>query len=106
MKSDRPLIVSILFLATGLTLIFGYCTGTAGFNAAYPVAGASVQLAITTYGPAAIGGVVLTAIGLVLLIWALICAIVGQIQLIGPAVKEREVVRVAPEREKEWAAKS
>jgi hypothetical protein len=31
------------------------------------------------------GGFALTLVGLLLLIWALICAIVGQIQLIGSA---------------------
>jgi hypothetical protein len=102
MRSDRPLILSILFLATGLTLIFGYGNGTAGFNAAYPVAGASLQLSIATYGPAAVGGLGLTALGLLLLAWALICGIIGQLQLIGttPRIREREVIRV-PEREKE-----
>ena len=114
MRSDRPLIVSILLLAAGLTLIVGYGNGHAGFNAAYPVAGASVQLSIATYGPAAIGGVLLTAFGLLMLVWALICALIGQIQLIGPARREREIVREVPVRkvvrvpdsEKEWIPKS
>ena len=34
-------------------------------------------------GPAAIGGLGLTALGLLLLIWALICAILGQFRVIG-----------------------
>jgi hypothetical protein len=103
MRSDRPLIIAVLFLAAGLTLILSYGNGTAGFNAAYPVAGASLQLAITTIGPAAVGGVLLTAIGLVLLVWALICAFIGQIQMIGVTKRdrEREIVRVVPEHEKE-----
>ena len=27
MRAERPLIASVIFLATGLSLIFGYCTG-------------------------------------------------------------------------------
>jgi hypothetical protein len=83
MRSDRPLIVSILLLASGLGLIVGYCNGSAGFNAAYPVSGASLQLALTTTGPAALGGLILTVLGLLAMIWALICAFIGQIQMIG-----------------------
>jgi hypothetical protein len=81
MRSERPLIASILFLATGLSLIFGYCNGTSSFNAAYPVATSVFHLDVTTTGPAALGGIALTAIGLLLLTWALLGAIVGQISL-------------------------
>jgi hypothetical protein len=59
-------------------MIFGYGVGTVGFNAAYPVSAASMQMSISTTGPAAIGGLGLTALGLLLMIWALVCAIVGQ----------------------------
>ena len=48
---------------------------------------------------AAIGGLALTAVGLLSLILSLIYAIIGQIQLIGPS--ERVI-----EREKEWAPKA
>ena len=82
MKSERPLIASVLFLATGLSLIFGYCNGTSSLNAAYPMAASVLHLDITTAGPAALGGITLTAIGVLLLIWALLGAIVGQITLI------------------------
>jgi hypothetical protein len=99
MRSDRPLIVSVLLLASGLSLIFGYCTGTAGFNAAYPAAGASLHFAITTMGPAAMGGVVLTSLGLLMLVWALICAIVGQIQMISSPDR-------VPDLPREWIPKS
>jgi hypothetical protein len=81
MKSERPLIASVLFLATGLSLIFGYCNGSSSFNAAYPVATSVFHLDITTAGPAALGGIGLTAIGVFLLVWALLAAIVGQISL-------------------------
>ena len=78
MKSEGPLILAVLFLAAGLTIIFAYGVGTAGFNAAYPVSAASLQMSISTNGPAAIGGLGLTALGLLVMIWALVCAIVGQ----------------------------
>lgn len=82
MRSERPLIASVLFLATGLSLIFGYCNGASSLNAAYPIAASVLHLDITTSGPAALGGITLTAIGVLLLVWALLGAIVGQISLI------------------------
>lgn len=101
LRSDRPLIAAVLLLAAGLGLIFTYGTGTAGFDAAYPVAHASLQLSIATYGLAAIGGLVLMALGILTLLVSLIYAILGQIQLIGPSMSMR-----MPERDKEWAPKS
>jgi hypothetical protein len=83
MKSDGPLILSILFLAGGLTLIIVYGNGTAGFNAAYPFASANLNMSITTAGPAAIGGMGLTALGVLLMGWALIAAIVSQFMVFG-----------------------
>ncbi len=121
LRSDRPLILSVLLLAAGLGLIYAYGAGTANFDAAYPVDHASLQLSIATYGPAAIGGLALTAMGILCLIFALIYAIIGQIQLIGwsekvlvPSERERERERVYAtpererviEREKEWASKA
>jgi len=85
MKPDRLLIAAVLFLATGLGLIFEYCHGTVSFNAALPVSGSSLVLCTTTTGPAALGGFTLTVIGVVLLIWALICSIIGEIRLLGPS---------------------
>ena len=90
MKPDRPLIVSVLLLAAGLGLIFGYCHGTVGLNAAIPVSGASFNLCTATTGPGALGGFALTVLGLLLLIWALVCAIMGQIRLLGPGRKREE----------------
>jgi signal transduction histidine kinase len=77
MKSNGPLILAVLFLACGLTIIFVYGAGTAGFNAAYPFSAASLNLSIATAGPAAVGGLALTALGLLFLLWALVCAFVG-----------------------------
>jgi hypothetical protein len=77
MKSNGPVILAVLFLAGGLTIIFAYGVGTAGFNAAYPFSAASLNLSIATAGPAAVGGIALTALGLLMLLWALVCAFVG-----------------------------
>jgi hypothetical protein len=44
---------------------------------------ASLQMSISTNGPAAVGGLALTAIGLLFLFWALVCAIVGQFMVFG-----------------------
>jgi hypothetical protein len=83
MKSDSSLILAVLFLGAGLTIIFTYGVGTGAFNAAYPMSAASLQMSITTNGPAAIGGLALTAIGLLFMFWALLCAIVGQFMVFG-----------------------
>lgn len=79
MRCERPLIAAIVFLATGLSLIFGYCNGVSSLNAAYPLTNSVLHLDITTTGPAALGGISLTAVGLLLLLWALLGAIVGQV---------------------------
>ena len=78
MNCERSLIASVIFLGAGLGLLFGYCHGTIGFSAAYPMAGASLQIAINTAGFPAVAGVVLTLVGLLLLIVALIQAVVSQ----------------------------
>jgi hypothetical protein len=76
MKSNRSLIAAVLLLAAGLGLIFFYCNGTTSMNVGYPFSGSALHIAITTLGPAAVGGVALTALGLLLLIWAFVWAIV------------------------------
>jgi hypothetical protein len=94
MRSERPLIAAVVFLATGLSLIFGYCTGTTSFNAAYPLEASALHLDVTTIGPAAVGGMALVAFGLLLLVWALLGALVGQIGLL--ANNSREPDRITP----------
>ena len=94
MRSERPLIASVVFLATGLSLIFGYCNGTTSFNGAYPLAASALHLDITTTGPAALGGMALVALGVLLLVWALLGALVGQIGLL--AGNSREPDRITP----------
>src|ERR1017187_5223539 len=79
MKANRSLIAAVLFLTAGLGMIFAYCVGATSMNVGYPVAVSNVQIAITTSGPAAMGGAALTVIGLLLLIWAFLWAIIGEI---------------------------
>ncbi len=85
MRSDGPLVLAVLLLASGLTIIFVYGVGTAGFNAAYPFSAANLNLSIATAGPAAIGGLSLAALGLLLLLWALVCSIAGLASGVGSA---------------------
>jgi hypothetical protein len=94
MNAERPLIASIVFLATGLSLILGYCTGATSLNAAYPLATSALHIDITTTGPGALGGIAFTGIGLLLLVWALLAAIVGQVSLL--ADNSRHPDRVVP----------
>ena len=90
MNTDRLVIASVVSLALGLGLIFGYCHGTAGFSAAYPVAGASLQLSLTTTGLPAMAGFAFTVVGILLLIWALVDAVVRQIELHAPRKGHQE----------------
>ncbi len=79
MKPDRPLIASVLFLAAGLGVIIGYCHGSTNFTASYPFAGSILHIDMNTTGPGVLGGLLCTAVGVVLLVWAFIAAIVSQI---------------------------
>jgi len=90
MNCERSLIASIVFLATGLGLIFGCCHGTIGLSGAYPVAGAALEVSIKTTGLPAITGVAATLIGVVLLIVALVQAVVGLMHF--PGEKSAAVV--------------
>jgi hypothetical protein len=80
MKTRRLLIAAFVFLATGSYLLFGYCNGTTGFSTGYPISGSSLKLDITTTGFPAIGGMLLTVFGLLILVMAVIAAIGGEVQ--------------------------
>ncbi len=79
MNCERSLIAAMVFLLTGLGLIFGYCHGTIGLSGAYPIAGAALEVAIKTTGWPAILGLWSTLIGVVLLVVALVQAVVTQV---------------------------
>jgi hypothetical protein len=89
MRAERPLILAVLFLAAGLGLIFTYCQGNTSMSLAFPFAASTLQMAVTTTGPAAVGGVVLTALGLLLLVWAFLMAIVGELGMLSPDRRAR-----------------
>lgn len=83
MKSDWLLIFSVLCLGFGLGVLLGYCTDHSSFAAAYPFAGSVLHVDFTTAGPGVLGGLALTFLGCVLLVWAFFAAIVAQIRSIG-----------------------
>jgi hypothetical protein len=91
MRPDRPLILSALLMGAGIGLTIAYCTGNVGLSPSYPLSGASFKLSITDFGPVAITGPALTALGLLLLVWATLCAILRQMGLFGtPEDREEE----------------
>src|SRR5580658_3044605 len=94
MRSDRPLVLAVIFLAAGLGVLVGYCNGTTGFSASYPFTNSILHLEMTTTGVGVVGGMVATAIGLLLMVWAFLAAIVSLFT--GPVVaRERVVERVS-----------
>jgi hypothetical protein len=90
MKPDRPLILSILCLIGGFCLTLWYCQGSAGLSAGFPVSSSTIHFSVTTSGPAALGGIVLTAVGVLLLLWALLVAVFGQLAQIAGSDKGPE----------------
>jgi hypothetical protein len=83
MRSDGPLILAVLSLAAGLTILLNYGVRAGSLNAAYPFAAANLQVSLTTAGPAAIGGLALLVLGVLLMAWAVACAIVAQFMVFG-----------------------
>ncbi len=83
MRADRPLILGVACLASGVGLILSYCQGTTSMNAAYPLAGSAMHLELTIHGPGAVGGTALIAAGILLLLWAVMAAFVSQFSLLG-----------------------
>lgn len=90
MKPDRFVIASVVCLAIGLFFTFGYCNGTAGIWAGWPLSAVKLNICVTTMGPGALGGPALVGLGVLLLLWALVCAVASQIRLLGPARKTTE----------------
>jgi hypothetical protein len=82
MRPDRPVIGGVVCLATGIALIVAYCHGATSASAVYPFSGSTLHIELTTTGPAVLGGLLLTAMGVVLLLWSLLAAIVSQISLL------------------------
>jgi len=90
LKPDRFVIASVLFLSWGLWLILGYCKGTAGISLGTPLSASSLNVSITSNGAGAPGGLALIALGVLLLIWALLWSIVGQFRRDKPKEQRAE----------------
>ena len=90
MRADRPVIAAAIFLAAGLSVIFCYGTSGSGLNAALPLSNSSFHLTVAIAGPAAIGGVILTIIGVLFLIWAIFAALAWHWRLITGQERRRE----------------
>lgn len=90
MRSVRVLIGSVLFLAGGLGVIFGFCNGATGLSLGYPLSAVSLHIDITTTGVPALAGLALTGIGLLLLVLSLIGAIAGRFRSHEPPGRRRE----------------
>jgi hypothetical protein len=90
MRPDRPLILAVASLATGVGLIVAYCHGATSMNVAYPFAGSNLHIDLTTYGPAVLGGMALIALGVLLLAWSVLAAFVHQISLLVSKEDRRE----------------
>lgn len=82
MRPDRPLIGAVACMAAGVGMIVAYCQGAASMNAAYPFTGSTLHLDLTTSGPAVLSGLALTAVGLLLLAWAVLMALASQFSLL------------------------
>ncbi|HSZ17344.1 MAG TPA: hypothetical protein VK764_09605 [Terracidiphilus sp.] len=90
----RPLLLlSVVLLAVGVGVIFGYCNGSTGFSFAYPFSGTSLHLDITTTGVPALIGIPLTLLGAFLLILAWFLALFHR--------RKQEVVDDLPPRRRE-----
>ena len=70
------LIFAVVCLAVGIGVLFAFCHGNTGVQFAYPLSAASVHIDMTTTGIPAIGGFVLSMLGVFLLIVATIIALV------------------------------
>lgn len=97
MRADRPLLASVVFLGAGLSIIFRYGTSDANVSAALPWSNVGFHLNLAASGPAAIGGVALAAIGLLLLIWAIFAALVWRVSLFfNRDDDDKEFLRIFP----------
>jgi len=90
MRAERPLIVSVVLLAAGLGLIFGYCHGSVGIGVASPMSASSFEIATKTTGPGALGGPALTALGVLALLWAALAAVVNQVRELFAGLRARQ----------------
>lgn len=91
MRADRPILVSAVFLAAGLSVLFCYGHSGSGLNAALPISNSGFHLNLTTAGGAAIGGVILTSIGVLCFVWAIFAALGWHWSLLTSRGRAREM---------------
>jgi|SRR6185312_6182293 len=97
MRADRPLLVSAAFLGAGLWLIFRYGVSGGGVNAALPWSNVGFHVNVAASGPAAIGGAILTAIGILLMLWSMIAALAWHTSLlVNRHDDEEDILRILP----------
>jgi hypothetical protein len=106
MRADRPLLVSAAFLGAGLWMIFRYGISGAGISAALPWSNIGFHLNLAENGPGAIAGVALTALGLLLLIWAILVALASLLFDRDRDDEERDFLRIFPSSSSEPLAES
>ena len=83
-------IVSVLCVAMGVGLIFGYCNGTTGLQLGSPIAASSLHVDITTKGWPALTGLALIALGVLLQVVAFFAALSGTVWRSEERLKRRE----------------
>ncbi|MGO9436687.1 MAG: hypothetical protein ACLPH3_19545 [Terracidiphilus sp.] len=89
----KPLfLVSVVCLAVGLGVLFGYCNGAAKLSLGDSLPAISIHVDITTTGVPALTGVPLTLIGAFLLIVAWFLALFGRSKqsVVEPPPRRRE----------------
>lgn len=96
MRADRWLLVAVVVLGCGLWALFAYCHGTAGMSFALPISGSSVAVDLKTTGAAVWMGIPLTALGLILLLVAIISAILAQFRRPYRAGRDEEHPPISP----------
>jgi hypothetical protein len=87
------LLISVVCLALGVGLVFGYCNGTTGMTMGDSLAAASIHIDITTTGVPVLVGIPFTFAGAFLLFIAWVLAIFGG--------SKRNAVEPAPRRRDE-----
>ncbi|HUD57138.1 MAG TPA: hypothetical protein VMR02_18035 [Terracidiphilus sp.] len=85
------LLISVVCLAVGVGVVFGYCHGTTGMTLGDSLASVSVHIDITTTGVPVLVGLPLTFVGALLLFIAWVLAIFGgrRPKVVEPAPRRR-----------------
>ncbi len=78
MHREKLTLGSILFLALGIAWITSFWNGSVGFTAGQPVAASKFAMDVSVTGWPALGGVVLCAVGAIML---LVCAVMSMVDI-------------------------